>query len=73
MTDLRVENKTHREENHPVLSCFYEVVDVGREVPWARLYLNSSDIDECWRLRSGIVQDVVSVDHHTAQVCQKLP
>ena len=69
MTDLGIENKTHREENDPVLSSFYEVVDVSREFSRARLYLNSSDIDESWRLRPGIVQDVVSVDHHPTDVC----
>ena len=73
MTDLGIENKTHREENHPVLSGLYEVADVVREVTRAGLYLNSPHIDVSWRLWPGIVQDEVGVDHDAADVCQKLP
>ena len=69
MTDLGIEDKAHGEEDYPVLSGLYEGSDVVREVSRAGLYLNSPDIDESWRLRPGIVQDVVSVDHHAADVC----
>ena len=73
MPDLGVENEAHGEEDHSVISGLYEVLNVGREIARAGLYLDPSDVDEGWRLRPGIVQDVVSVDHHATDVSEKLP
>ena len=71
---LGIEDETHGEEDQTLVSLIYEPGHVSGNIITKLVFLDleTSDIDEVWWLRSGVVQDVVSVDHHSAQVGQEL-